>query len=481
MKLKVLLTNPNQMKPPVAPLGLEYVGSFLKKHAVEVDLLDLTWEDSPLEAVKNKISKNGYAVIGISIRNTDDSCLATGDFVLAQSKEIVRSIKKLTKTPIVLGGCGFSIMPKEVLEYCNADFGIAGDGEFAMLELVNSISSKSELKSELNAISGLLFWQGSKLVMNEPVYPSLDRGSIMGMRGVVDNLRYFTEGGQAGIETKRGCNRNCIYCADPLAKGRKIRTRNISDVMVEIQQLLEQDIYCFHLCDSEFNIDEDQATEICHELIRLGLSEKIKWYTYATPKPFSSELARLMKSAGCSGINFGVDNASPEMLGTLGKDFSPVDIVNSVEACQEVGIACMLDLLLGGPGETPETVKETIKLARRLPVTAVGVNVGIRIYPGTVFAEMVYEEGFLPENPNIHGKVEGNQQFLEPVFYLSSELGPDVEEGIYDLIDEDNRFMFMSRLPRRKSYNYNQNIVLIEALRRGYRGAYWHILSQINP
>jgi radical SAM superfamily enzyme YgiQ (UPF0313 family) len=141
----------------------------------------------------------------------------------------------------------------------------------------------------------------------------------------------------------------------------------------------------------------------------------------------------------------------------------------------------MLDLLLGGPGETPETVKETIKLAKRLPVTAVGVNVGIRIYPGTAFAEMVNEEGFSPENPNIHGKVEDNQQFLEPVFYLSSEQGLDVEEHIYSLIGEDNRFMFMSRLPNRKSYNYNQNLVLTEALKKGYRGAYWHILSQINP
>jgi radical SAM superfamily enzyme YgiQ (UPF0313 family) len=477
MKLKVLLTNPNQMKPPVAPLGLEYVGSFLKKHAVEVDLLDLTWEDSPLKAVTSKLSQNSYTVVGISIRNTDDSCLATRDFVLAQSKEIVRLIKKLTKTPVVLGGCGFSIMPKEVLEYCNADFGIAGDGEFAMLELLNSINSKSEL----SAINGLLYWHGSKLVMNEPAHPSLDNGSIMGIRGVIDNLRYFNEGGQAGIETKRGCNRNCIYCADPLTKGKKIRRRNISDVMAEMQQLLEQEINCFHLCDSEFNIDEDQATEFCNELIHLGLSEKIKWYTYATPKPFTLEFARLMKSAGCSGINFGVDSANPKMLGTLGKDFCPADIINAAVACHEAGIACMLDLLLGGPGETIETVEETIKLIKKLPVTAVGVTVGARIYPGTVLAEMVHEEYFSSQNPNIQGKIEDNQQFLEPVFYLSSELRVDAEEHIYDLIGEDRRFMFMSNLPKRRNYNYNQNLPLMDALRGGYRGAYWHILSQINP
>ncbi|MCL5987064.1 MAG: radical SAM protein [Actinobacteria bacterium] len=476
MKPKVLLINPNQMKPPVAPLGLEYVGSFLKKHGVEVDLLDLTWEDDLLKAVTGTLNQNSYSIIGISIRNTDDSCFATRDFVLAQSKEIVSSIKKLTKTPVVLGGCGFSIMPKEVFRYCNVDFGIAGDGESIMLELVNSICDCSDYSKT----KGLLFWQGSKLVMNEPVYPSFDNDSIIGARGFVDNLRYFTEGGQAGIETKRGCNRNCIYCADPLAKGKKIRTRNNSDVVAEVQQLLEQNIYCFHLCDSEFNIDEEQATEFCHELIRLGLSEKIKWYTYATPKPFTLELARLMKSAGCSGINFGVDSASPKMLETLGKDFGSADIINAAEACHEVGIACMFDLLLGGPNESWETIGETIKLIKLLPVTAVGVNMGIRIYPGTVFAEMVYEEGFSPENPNIHGKIEGNHQLLEPVFYLSSKLGPDVEEHIYSLIGEDNRFMFMSRSPSRKSYNYNQNLVLTEALKKGYRGAYWHILSQIN-
>jgi len=186
-----------------------------------------------------------------------------------------------------------------------------------------------------------------------------------------------------------------------------------------------------------------------------------------------------MKSAGCSGINFGVDSTNPEMLDTLGKDFGPEDIINAAEACHEAGIACMLDLLLGGPGETTESVENTIKLTKRLPVTAVGVNMGIRIYPGTVFADMVHEEGFSPENPNIHGKIEGNQQLLEPIFYLSSGMGKDIEEHIYSLIGEDNRFMFMSKLPNKKSYNYNQNIILAEALKKGHRGAYWHILSQI--
>jgi hypothetical protein len=94
---------------------------------------------------------------------------------------------------------------------------------------------------------------------------------------------------------------------------------------------------------------------------------------------------------------------------------------------------------------------------------------------------MVHEEYFSSQNPNIQGKIEDNQQFLEPVFYLSSELRVDAEEHIYDLIGEDRRFMFMSNLPKRRNYNYNQNLLLVDALRGGYRGAYWHILSQINP
>ncbi len=469
-KKTVLLINPNKMMPPVAPLGLEYIGSFLAQNQVEVDLLDLTWEANAQKAINSRLGTKRYDLVGVSIRNIDDSSFATRDFVLKPAAEIIKYAKKLAGVPVVLGGCGFSIMPETVLEYCGADFGIAGEGEAALLELLNALCAQREFGS----INGLLFKKNSKICKNIPL-PGKSRSHIKLFRGLIDNLKYFAEGGQAGIETKAGCNRSCIYCADPLAKGNSIRARDIGQVIDEISFLTEQGIFCFHLCDSEFNIDPCQATELCLELIKSKINKKIKWYTYACPRPFSSNLAKLMKEAGCVGINFGADSADKKILDNLGRDFIPEDIASCTQACREQGIACMVDLLLGGPGETTDTLARTIQFARSLPVDAVGVNAGIRIYPGTVISQIAKREGFAAQNPNLWGKIEQNEKMLEPVFYLSAKLGTGIDEKINGLIGKDNRFMFMSR--SKKSYNYNHNMALSRAISKGKRGAYWHILS----
>ncbi|MGQ9512831.1 hypothetical protein, partial [Thermodesulfitimonas sp.] len=125
------------------------------------------------------------------------------------------------------------------------------------------------------------------------------------------------------------------------------------------------------------------------------------------------------------------------------------------------------------------TVAETIQVVKSLAVTAIGVAVGVRIYPGTGLAALVEEEGFSPDNPNLRGRVEGNENYLEPVFYLSSALGPEPEALVSGLIGRDARFLFMAPAAGR-SYNYNQNLRLAEAIRRGSRGAHWHILRQIG-
>jgi radical SAM superfamily enzyme YgiQ (UPF0313 family) len=472
----ILLINPNRIQPPIAPLGLEYLAAALVDRGFAVELLDLAWEDDPLAAVKERLRQRRYGAVGISVRNTDDCSYSTQDFFLPQVKELVATVKSLTKSPVMLGGCGFSVMPEAVLSYCGADYGLAGDGEAAMAELLGALGQGRELAG----IRGLVYRHGQKIIVNPLATADLARLPCLARRDLVDNRRYFAEGGQAGLETKRGCDRKCIYCADPLAKGRKPRLRPPAHIIQEITNLLARGIDCFHLCDAEFNIPEEHAREVCREIIRAGLGEKIKWYTYASPKPFSLELALLMRRAGCIGINFGVDSGHPGVLKALGRDFGPEEIVAAVRASNQAGLACMLDLLIGGPQETPETVAETVRLVKGLEVTAVGVALGVRIYRGTGLAALVEEEGFHPGNPNLKGRIEGNENCLEPVFYLSSALGPEPEALVSGLIGSDARFLLMAPAAVDQSYNYNQNLRLVEAIRRGYRGAYWHILRQIG-
>jgi hypothetical protein len=132
----------------------------------------------------------------------------------------------------------------------------------------------------------------------------------------------------------------------------------------------------------------------------------------------------------------------------------------------------MYDLLLGGPGETPETAGETIELMRTLNPDRVGVSLGVRIYPGTPL------ERHIRQGKVNRAGVVGNIDGIEPVFFVSPELGPDPLGLVGELTGGDERF-FLPAGTDVQDYNYNDNTVLQEAIDGGCRGAYWDILRRL--
>jgi radical SAM superfamily enzyme YgiQ (UPF0313 family) len=140
----------------------------------------------------------------------------------------------------------------------------------------------------------------------------------------------------------------------------------------------------------------------------------------------------------------------------------------------------MYDLLLGAPGETRESMKETIDTMKKLSPDRVGVSFGVRIFPQTKMAELVQKQGPLSENPNLRGAIEGNDNFFKPIFYLSAGLGPDAAEYLSQLIGGDERFFFVSPSGAERNYNYNDNSLLVNAIKAGYRGAFWDILRRLG-
>ncbi len=470
----VTLINTNLIKPPIAPLGLDYLAQSLQERHLKVDMLDLCFSDDPLGDIKSYFRKNQPRILGITVRNTDDCVYASRDSFLPRIKKVLDEIKKQSDAPIVLGGCGFSIMPEEILTYLDVDLGIMGDSEESFPLLVHSILEGKNIER----VSGLVQKDTHGPKMISP--PDLDLTRLpLQNRDFVDNKRYFAEGGMGAIETKRGCDQGCIYCADPLTKGRKIRLRPAAHVVWELKRLVQKGIDFVHISDSEFNLPSQHAEEICHHMITQKLGARLHWYAYCSPYPFTENLARLMQKAGCSGINFGVDSGNDRMLARLGRSFSPRDIERTAKLCQKYDIVFMYDLLLGGPGENKETLKDTIELMKELSPDRVGVTVGIRVYPGTSLSRSILEEGSLEKNPHLHGEVL-DRNFLEPTFYLSSEVSDEIFSHVERILGNDERFLFPRDVGKGRNYNYNQNTRLIRAIHRGARGAYWDILRRFK-
>jgi len=250
-------------------------------------------------------------------------------------------------------------------------------------------------------------------------------------------------------------------------------------VVDEVQSLLHRGIAHFHTCDSEFNLPIEHAEMVCQEIIKGGLGDRIHWYAYASPTPFSEELMRFMKGAGCAGIDFGVDSGSDVILKNLGRRHRKKDVRELAKLCHDYDMTFMYDLLLGGPGETKDTLGETIDLMKEIQPSRVGVSIGVRIYPRTLLAGIVREDGVSENNPSLFGNTRGNDEFFQPVFYISSSVGEEIHSYVSELIGDDDRFLVGSKEDVTENYNYNDNSVLVEAIRNGARGAFWAILMDL--
>lgn len=463
--MRICLVNTNRIKPPISPIGLEYVAEALNAAGHLVSVLDLCWEEHWGTAIARFFKGTDFDLVGVTLRNTDDCAFTGRQSFLGEFAAVVNTIRGQTDAPIILGGVGFSTMPEQVMSICKADAGIWGDGEYAFVELANRI----EREQEWSDVPNLILRCDGKWRRNPPSALPLCLPHMS--RCWVDNRRYFREGGQIGIETKRGCPRPCIYCADPVAKGRKVRTRPPKDVVDEMEGLLGQGINCFHTCDSEFNVPERHAMEVCREMIKRDLAGKMSWYAYCSPVPFSKELVSLMRGAGCAGINFGVDSGDEGMLRRLKRNFTPRDIASAALLCRGADIPVMFDLLLGSPGETRDSIIRTIGLMNGIGPERVGVSVGVRVYPGTELAELVKKE-------ELRKGLTGGKG-SEPLFFLEPQISSFVLELLDELVGDDRRFFFFDPSRPDRNYNYNANKLLSDAISKGYRGAYWDILRRI--
>jgi len=154
---------------------------------------------------------------------------------------------------------------------------------------------------------------------------------------------------------------------------------------------------------------------VCNELITRGPGDPVHWYRYVSPTPFSEELAELMWRAGCRGIDFGAESGTEEMLRALGRDFTPEDTVRAVRACRSQGIVVMLELLIGAPGETPQTARQSIEMARQSEPSCIDISLGVRGYAGTGMPRHTQERMAAGDSHGRWGRTDDNQRLVEAI------------------------------------------------------------------
>ena len=416
--LRVLLVSANteQRPDPVFPIGAAYMAAVAAEHGHRVDTLDLCFLDDLRPALEDKIRVTEPDVVGISLRNLDSSSYPENTSYIDDYKSLVDAVRERTSASIVLGGAGFTVMPATILEFLGADIGVVGEGERAFPWVLQQIARSEALASTPEYRCEPV--NGSMCVTARARIKHLDAIG-MPMRQQFDMSAYYERGGALNIQTKRGCHFECVFCSYPLIEGDHVRMRSAQSVADEIQMTrAEFGIRHWFFVDNIFNAPIRHSKEICEALAVRGLD--IEWSAYLNPKFVDEELCRLLARSGCKAIEFGTDSGSATIIANLKKEFDVEDLRRTSALCHRYGLKFCHSLIFGGPGETRQTVTETIELMDELNPTAVIAMTGVRVLPGTEMVDIALRDGQIDPDDNL----------LYPKFYIAPALGDELIDHI---------------------------------------------------
>jgi radical SAM superfamily enzyme YgiQ (UPF0313 family) len=452
--MRILLISANrEMSPyPVFPIGLAYLAGPLSAAGHDLKVLDLCFSTDPEKDINQTLAEFAPSAVVVSIRNIDNVTYPSSRSYLEEIKAVIGLCRG--SAPVILGGSGFSLMPVELLSALEGDYGIVGEGEEVLVELVACL----ERGRCVDHLPGVLVKGGGG-------YASVRTVEQIGRpeRKLFQVERYSREGGMANLQTKRGCPFSCVYCTYPLIEGSRLRLRPINDIIGEIRDLVDKyGVDYIYFVDDIFNYPPDFAELLCRAIVQAGLP--INWSAFINPRFITPELVCLMVSAGCDAFEFGTDSGSPSMLKNLDKSFGVEDIRAASRLCVEQGVDFAHYILFGGPGETVETVMESFSLMDEVAPTAVIGMTGIRIYPGTPLHRLALEENV----------VDAETDLLEPLFYVSE----DVREVLCDLVTEQAMLRKNWVVP---GLEINMSNAMLSAIRQfRVRGPLWKLMKRLG-
>lgn len=373
---RVLLVNLNRYDQPypVYPLGLAYLDGALRAagHSTR-------WWDSLQAAgtLEDCAAEFRPTVVGVAVRNIDNVQAHNPRSFIHEVVAVCRQLRKISVAPVVLGGSGFSIFPRELFELTGADYGVAGEGEQPLLRLVAELAAGRTP----HRIPGVWSRDGATSAIVTPCHAAAAEFTGHPHHDPALLQAYLARGALIGVQTQRGCPLRCCYCTYPIIEGRRSRFRRGEETVGEMRRLAALGVRYAFIVDSVFNTDPDHVAETCEALIRAEVG--MEWECFLRPHGVTRELLHLMQRAGLRHIEFGSDSLSDEVLQRYGKSFRFDDVRTASEFAHGLGLRYSHFIIFGGPGETSDTVEETLARARTLPGAYFFATIGMRIYPDT--------------------------------------------------------------------------------------------------
>lgn len=394
--MKVLLIRPPQ--PPyyaasIFPLGLGYIAKALSKSGHEVEVLDIWAHGYTNDEVIQRIKRLDYDVVGISALSIQ----------YAYVKWLASELKECNGKKIVVGGALATHSPELVLQNTEVDICVIGEGEVTFNEILANLDNLEDVK-------GICFKQGDKVIKNPPREYIQDLDSIeFPAWDLFPTDIYIENGGLAGhpnikitgVLAIRGCPYSCRFCSKTFTRA---RFRSVDNIVAEIKELTAKypQVKGIGFWDELLPMDKRWMYELCDGLEPLNM----KWSSSSRVDLVDFELLKRMKKAGCAVVIYGVESGSPTILDRMNKKATVEQAENALRDTIKVGIWPQLNMMYGYPGETRETLKETIDFFKGLPYLNTHTIRLLRFsrttpLPGSELYNQVLKEGLI-ENEDIY-------------------------------------------------------------------------------
>lgn len=365
------------------PLGLCYIASYLEDAGYEVRVMDAEAEGKNIHGVMEEIRSFQPDAIGIQVVSP------LWDVVL----EVCKNIKAEQDIPIILGGPHITIVGKEGFDQNPYyDYGVIGEGEETMLDLVNHIVAGKPVDDVL----GIVHKKDGEAILNgaRPAPKDLDSYLFPNRDGLPMDRYLFSVPGKKGgirrfatITSTRGCPFECTFCTEPMIFGRMTRFRSAENVVDEIEYANKNNgVTHFIFVDDTLTVEKKRIFAICDEIDRRGLKVTFEGWTHANT--ITEELLRRMHKSGLRRLSFGVEAGNAAILKSLKKGTDHDRILAAFKAAKAAGIETRGSVILGLPGETIATVEESIEFTTGLKeLDHCYFNIAMP-YPGTEIREL---------------------------------------------------------------------------------------------
>jgi anaerobic magnesium-protoporphyrin IX monomethyl ester cyclase len=347
MKIGFIFPNKDRRYKTVH-LGLAYLASYARTQHDDLEFEVLDTRVAKSREIK-KFYNTTFDLVGITVFSP----------VYYEVIAIFNKLKKLhPEVPVCLGGPYVTTIREEIFKATPAEFAVFGEGEMTFSDLLFHLKGQKEITK----INGLMFRNSGNQFIVNPVREKIKDLNMLPMPAydIFPMDRYPLH----RMVTSRGCPFACAWCNSSSVWDQTYRTINPENMIAEVEFLANmygKKIFVFG--DNSFNVDLKRVEAFCDLLLEKNID--ILWSVSLRADIMTPEISRKMKKAGCYNVSIGIESANDEMLKIIGKATTIGKLSEGIRMLKEAGIEIMSQYVIGSPGETLETVKESIAFAKQ--------------------------------------------------------------------------------------------------------------------